>query len=294
MRSMSEREFGKLHGWEKFFYNVYMILTFPVRKWWIILGVLATVLLVLIIIPTIEGVKKEDIVDWYKAKLTHSDVNKAKNKTLAVLGKKIDNLKDNVKQILPDNEKADAQDGKKESKFVAWNVAEFKKAKYVPNTSSKAKSTQKVYDGNTYSLIKAQMKKSKPEDKADKLIISTEPPTYRDVTPYYEVRTDLNLEYLSEPEIISGTATVAGANELYIGETFVYLYGIYTSPRKYDINEARAFLENVTENQEIECDIIAYSTQNYAKTALCFVNGVLINKEMVIENLADNVALKTE
>ena len=46
---MGEYERQRLHGWEKFIYNMYMILTFPVRKWWVILSVLATVLLVLII-----------------------------------------------------------------------------------------------------------------------------------------------------------------------------------------------------------------------------------------------------
>ena len=65
---MIEHENRNLHGWDKFLYNLYMILTFPVRRWLIILIVFVTILFVLIIMSTLEGVKKEDIVEWYKAK----------------------------------------------------------------------------------------------------------------------------------------------------------------------------------------------------------------------------------
>lgn len=298
---MSIRDERQLHGWDKFIYNAYMILTFPVRKWWIILSVLATILLVLIIIPTMDGVKKENIIDWYKAKWAHSDVNRAKNETIAKISKKMNNLKDGAKNMLSaSSQESAAEENKKESDLVSWNVAEFKKAKYVPQENSIIHSSQKVQDKNTFALIKEQMKRNtianaKTENKKNNTsAISNAPLEEKNDAVYYEVRTDLNLAYLDEPETISGEATIAGANELYVGEDFVYLYGIYTSPRKYDINEAKAFLQNMTQNQEIECEVVAYSTQNYAKTALCFVNGVLINKQMVIEGLADNIALKTE
>lgn len=301
---MSIREEKQLRGWDKFIYNLYMILTFPVRRWWVILSVLATILLVLIIIPTMEGIKKEDIVDWYRAKWTHSEVNKSKNKTIAKISKKVENIKENTKEILTNSAKDTTQmPKKKESDLVAWHVAEFKKAKYIPNKKSIVSSATKVHDKNTFALIKEQLKKaatkpvkSKPvaKDSAEKLPISKTAPIVESGPVYYEVRTDLNLEYLDEPETIFGTATVAGANELYVGEDFIYLYGIYTSPRKYNITEAKEFLQNMTLNQEVECDVVAYSTQTYAKTALCFVNGVLINKQMIAEGLADNIALKTE
>ena len=285
-------------GWEKFLYRVYMILTFPVRRWWIILSVLATVLLVLIIIPTLDGVKKEDIVDWYKAKLVHSDLNKAKNKTIAMISKKVDNLTDNVKQILPNSaeeEKEQAKPSKKESHLVSWNVAEFKKAKYVPNTDQKATTDKKENTTSVFAKMKNIAAKStaKPIKPITTAKIKTENPL-KNITSYYNVRTDLNLEYLEKPEIISGSATISGANELYIEETFVYLYGIYTNPRKYSLSQAKEFLENITENQTVTCSIVAYSTQTQAKTALCFVDGGLINKQMVLEKMADNVALKME
>ena len=288
--------------WDKFCYNAYMILTFPVRKWWIILSVLATVLMVLIIIPTIEGIKKEDIVDWYKAKWTYSDVNKAKNKTIAMMSRKLKSLKKNVEEIMPDGEqKKSAAENQKKSEFVAWNVAEFRKVKYVPKGQN---AKEKVYDGNTFALIKEhikkkQKKKIKPVE-ADVIkpaaldVAKSEIVDEENLSDYYEIRTDLDLEYLNEPEEIVGTATISGANDLYIEDTFVYLYGIYSNPRTYNINEARDFLEAVTNQQQVECDVVAYSTQTHAKTALCFVNGVLINKQMVIENLAENVALKMD
>lgn len=294
---MREYESRNLHGWDKFLYNLYMILTFPVRRWWIILSVLATILLVLIIIPTLEGVKKEDIVDWYKAKWVYSDVNKAKNKTIAKISRKIKNLKDNVKEILPDNasdaeSSADNQNGKKPNK---WNVIEIRKAKYIPSEKTAVKSDAKVQDSNTFALIKEQMKENKEkEPENNPVVVTYNNVATDDFSSYYEVRSDLDLEYLDEPEIIVGTATVSGANDLYIEDTFVYLYGIYTNPRLYDINEAKEFLNDVTYGQKVECAVVAYSSQTHAKTALCFVNGVMINRQMVVEGLADNVALKME
>ena len=290
---MMEYEKQRLHGWEKFIYNMYMILTFPVRKWWVILSVLATVLLVLIIIPTLEGVQKEDIWDWYKAKWTHSDVYKAKNKTIEKISRKAGEIKNGVKGVLPASEKSQAKE-KKESNLVSWNVAEFKKAKFVPQAETKQTSNKKVHDSNTYALIKAEMKKKNKQSthKVEEPKVEEEQQENEQV--YYEIRTDLNLEYLDEPETIVGTATVTGANELYVEDTFVYLYGIYTSPRKYDLAEVKKFLENFIKDQDVECDIVAYSTQTQAKTALCFVNGVLLNKQMVLENMADNVALRMD
>ena len=245
---MGEYEKQRLHGWEKFIYNMYMILTFPVRKWWVILSILATVLLVLIIIPTLEGVQKEDIWDWYKAKWTHSDVYKTKNKTIEKLSRKAEEIKNGVKGVLPASEQPQAKE-KKESNLVSWNVAEFKKAKFVPQAETKQTSNKKVQDSNTYALIKAEMKK-KNENKNKQTSPKVEVPEVADEQQeneqvYYEVRTDLNLEYLDEPETIVSTATVTGANELYIDDTFVYLYGIYTSPRKYDLAEVKKFLEAI-------------------------------------------------
>ena len=288
---MRKYENKNLRGWDRFIYNLYMILTFPVRKWWVILSILATVLLILIIIPTLEGIKKEDIIDWYKAKWTHSEVNRTKNETIAKISKKMKNLKDDAKSALSSSSSTSKKDNKKESELVSWNVAEFKKAKYIPNASNKVSASKKVHDSNTYALIKEHVKQSS-DLKGAKQHENSGSDEKEDV--YYEVRTDLNLEYLDKPETISGVATISGANELYIDDTFVYLYGIYTSPRKYNISEVKNFLESITQDQIVECDVVAYSTQTSAKTALCFVNGVLLNKQMVSENLADNIALKME
>lgn len=303
---MMEHEKQKPHGWDRFLYNMYMLLTFPVRRWWVILGVIATVLLVLIIIPTLDGVKKENIIDWYKTKFEHSEVNKAKNKTIALIGNKIKKFKNNVKEILPGSsytQKDEAETEENKPQLVSWNVAAFRKAKYVSKNKEKEENKENKEEDseikNTINMIKEHLtNKSKETEKNVYNKTEKTPEVYSEevseegISRYYIVRTDLNLEYLDEPETISGAATVSGPNELYVGDNFVYLYGIYTSPRKYNVNEVKNFLENAVYNQTVECDVVAYSTQTHAKTALCFVNGVLINKQMVIEDLADNVALK--
>jgi endonuclease YncB( thermonuclease family) len=79
---------------------------------------------------------------------------------------------------------------------------------------------------------------------------------------------------------------------LYIDGTYVYLYGIYTNPDIYDAAEAQLYLEQLVEGKEVYCDVVAYTTQTQMATALCFVDGVFINGDMVQNSLALDVALK--
>ena len=52
------------------------------------------------------------------------------------------------------------------------------------------------------------------------------------------------------------------------------------------------FLEKRFGDKPAHCDIVAYTSQTQMATALCFVDGELINKALVEAGLAENVALK--
>ena len=71
----------------------------------------------------------------------------------------------------------------------------------------------------------------------------------------------------------------------------MFLYGIYTDPDIYDAAEAQDYLEKITEGRKVHCEIVA-ETYSHTATALCFVQGVFINKALVDRKLARNVALR--
>ena len=101
-----------------------------------------------------------------------------------------------------------------------------------------------------------------------------------------------NLEYLSEPETLNGKMTIVTPNDVYIQDTFVYLYGIYCDPNTYDTELAKNFLQTLVENEDVRCEVIAYTTQTKVATALCFIGNTLINKSLVENDMANNIALK--
>ena len=113
--------------------------------------------------------------------------------------------------------------------------------------------------------------------------VSTFPSLYRKVE-------GLGLTYLSAPVFLKGEAIVYGANELYIDGKYIYLYGIYTDPMKYDEQKVTAYLHDLVTNGEIQCLVIAYTADGVG-TALCFSADSNINQMLVDQNMADNIAL---
>ena len=63
-----------------------------------------------------------------------------------------------------------------------------------------------------------------------------------------------------------------------------------SNEEKYNPDEAAEYLKELAEQKHIECDIVAYTYQNYA-TALCYIDGKSINQNLVDAGFADNIAL---
>lgn len=362
-KEKSEYMAMRVSGFLSWVHRMVMLITFPIRKFWLILAVLLVVLAVLIAIPLCYGIRFHDIWDWYMVKMPNHEFVEAKDKTLFGANEQIDKLRRTFNEIIPNKKTAAGNDGKgykKSSKnqLVSWHVAEFRKAKYKPKTQKPSPIAEKIEaikeviidtppaedtsvvedvktvaeygpEENTAPIVEnvtveqeyVENSDTQPVAESEYIITSDTPslaepeqsseqdnvfvadtkdnspqyyiPAYAGkIEDYYTKIRSADLAYLDTPEIFEGNVKVIGPNSLYVDGKFVFLYGIYSHPRRHDIQAATGYLQNITQGRSAYCVAVAYSRKTSSPTALCFVNGVLINKSLTEHNLAKNVALK--
>lgn len=296
MKEWIEMRVSGFLGW---IHKLVMLITWPFRHWKSMLLVLALLVIATIVVPLIYGVKFTDMPNWYKAKMTHplmtvirNNVQNLKQATEQKLSQSVDTVKDQMQKIAPEimTSTSAQPENKEKIRFTAWNVAKF-------NTAKPQQPKQKVtLKAPTF----AELKEATPQRKQNNSITAennsqptiSEPYYEGKLDDYYTVRRDLDLIYLTESEKLYGHVDVVGPNSLYLENTYVYLYGIYTNPEIYNEQSAQLYLEKLIDNQPVHCDVIAYSVQSQTPTALCFLNGRLINQELVDAEYAANIALK--
>ena len=290
----------RISGLLKWVHRLVMLITFPFRKFWQIVFVLLIILAILIATPMCYGVKFRDVWDWYKIKFPTHEFVEVRDQAKARVTEKIKSVRRKVNNIIPTTIGKQDKEEKTEDKvrFVAWNVAEFNKAKYKPSSSNVkivAENNEKTYaelkkDAQKENDIKVfEVKKQVASTQENETNFMT---GKKDLSSYYVKLENSNLEYLAEPEILDGTMTIVTPNDVYIQDTFVYLYGVYSDPNIYDTELAKNFLQTLVADESVHCEVIAYTTQTKVATALCFVNDTLINKALVDNDMANNVALK--
>ncbi|MBQ9034741.1 MAG: hypothetical protein IJ099_02115 [Alphaproteobacteria bacterium] len=293
----------RVSGFLGFIHKLVMFITWPLRHWKFLLISLLIVAAIVIAVPLISGTKFVEIPSWYKAKMTHPFLTVLKNNVTNItqsteqkINESVNSVKDKVEQIAPEIIKTEAEEENKKEKirFTAWNVAKFNKTKYQQPKSKKQKITLK---SPTFAELKEetaskQEKMAEPIINEDEQEAPTKPYYDGNLADYYTVRRDLDLIYLTESEKLYGQVDVVGANSLYINNTYIYLYGIYTNPNIYNEQAARLYLEKLIDNKAVHCDVVAYSVQSQTPTALCFIDGKLINQELVDAQYAANIALK--
>lgn len=161
----------------------------------------------------------------------------------------------------------------------------------------------KVKDENYTEENKNNISEIKPTENIKKVkkidTISKEEPvkTYLsqyvgNIEDYYIKLDNPGLSYLNIPEIFEGKVKVVGPNSIYVNNKFIFLYGIYSNPKYHNIKEAIKYLQDLTRNRKACCFVVAYSQKTKYATGLCFVNGVLLNKSLVLYGVANNIALK--
>lgn len=283
----SEWDGMKTKGWAKFLRYAYMLVTFPLRR-----PMIAGILVVCAV--TIGYFKKQIDSVWQRYEDTKpvKEVVEAKDSLLDFFKNKVPS---SVQSFLPEKivENVQSEDKKDTVRFVSWSVAKFNRSKYQKKGNGLKIGVPSV---GTFSDEKRKAReKRKLQIADDEKELEQQ---YRDVyyegdlSDYYIENPSLKLEYLTTVEKLYGEVAVVGPNSLIIDGKFAYLYGIYSDSAVYNVAQARQYLEEVTQNRKIHCDVVAYTYAAQAATALCFVNGVLINRVMVDKNLARNVALR--
>ena len=298
----AEMRISGLLGWV---HRFVMLITFPFRKFWQILFVTLVLLVIAIAVPLCNGVKIHEVWDWYQKKLPINQIAEIKEDATNTVGSKIASVKEKIQGIIPGEATAPAakQEENEEGRFVSWNVAQFKKAQYKPKKKIKVEQPVAIENSKTFSELKNEAQELKNDNIAEvstDTAISTDTeisasdamPEVGDLSAYYRRLKNRDLAYVTKPEVLYDVVDVVGANNIYINDTYIYLYGIYTDPGVYDEEKAKAYLETLTEGRKVRCDIVAYTVQTQSATALCFVGNIFINKAMVEQKHAGNVALK--
>lgn len=295
-------------GWV---HKLVMLITFPFRRFLLIVMSFFIALVVLTIIPVSKGIPLRDVYDWYKIKLPAHEFIAAKDKTIFSATNGLNKIKRSIRAIAPkvdqDEGMTETEDNVEEVRFVSWNVAEFRKAKYEPTgikafvETNQPVEYSKVNDTNLSDNKVEVVKRSvdSPVKKEYDIQENTEADVTEDkvdhvenIDGYYTKLSRRDLVYLEVPEIINGRARVSDANGIYVADQFIYLYGIYSNPQRYDVAAAKAYLADVLRDRNVHCEVVSLVEKVNLPAALCFVEGKLINKLMVENNFAQNVALK--
>ena len=303
---MADKEYSEmqLSGLLAWVHRIVMFITLPFRKFWITLIVVLSVLAVLVTIPLCYGVHFQDIWSWYKDKLPFHQIISLKDKA-------VDKISDKVQKVgQAVGIKSDKSSQNKDKKYAVWNIKEFNQGKTKSEGKIPPQAGQLVVvkdhgasdNKNTVTSSEtATQKKIVPEyhpyvkkakDKQKDVAEDAAKPATRDLSSYYEVVKNQQLEYLRRPKVYQGSATVVGSNSLYVDDMFVYLYGVYSDPKIHDLVQAQDYLVALTEQKNVECHVVAYTVQTQTATALCFVDDVFLNGALVDKYLAGNVALK--
>ena len=292
-----------LEGFAKWVHRFVMFVTYPFRHFYAFLMLFLIIAAICVAVPLINGVSIGEIPTWYAQKLKiEQPLKNIKIKTISekIKAKK---FKKEVKLKRADYESKKAPDEKdvqvkeeKPEKYKAWNIknkvvsqkGEIKAAEAIQKDETPAVEELPVKEQQaaTVEVQKPDLPQPAPAPEAKEEPIKQEPaPELK-----YEKRTDLDLTYYQTPKRVAGEAIIYGANELYVDDVYLYLYGIYTNPNIHNEALARRYLRELIAGRTVECYIVA-ETQDGIGTAFCFADGKNINQSMVDAYMADNVAL---
>lgn len=292
-----------LEGFAKWIHRFVMFVTYPFRHFYVFLILVLVIISICVAVPLLNGVSVREIPTWYAQKLKIEQPLKIINikaiseKVKAKKFKKEVKLKraDYEPKAAPAEKEVQVKEEKPE-KYKVWNIK---------NKDISQKGEIKVAE-STVKDLPAEVEEFPVEIQEETVVEIKEPdlpqpePTpvveeelvVQEVIPElkYEKREDLDLTYYQTPKHVAGEAIIYGANELYVDDIYLYLYGIYTNPNIHDEALARKYLRELVSGKTVECYIVA-ETQDGIGTALCFADGKNINQSMIDAYMADNVAL---
>ncbi len=280
-----EEDIKQISGATGVFHKIVMFITYPFRKPLRCLFFLAALGAIVYFIPVMYGVKPEKVYDWY-VKLVH-DVNE--------------------QIIVPHTQKEKGTDTLVESNY-ATGQREIRRQMFV---KASGRAPQKVdvlaeeasevvnigdirrAEDNAENYDEQPITPEKTTDEEQSNVVAVQHPV---VTEDFDYRRHYgefdSLNYLNEPVEVRGTAKIHNANELTVNDTYIFLYGIYSNPLNGRGVKAGVFLKNLVKDEEVLCQILAYTKEGQVATAECYVGETDINNLMVKNGFSDKVTAR--
>lgn len=280
-----EEDIKQISGATGVFHKIVMFITYPFRKPLRCLFFLAALGAIVYFIPVMYGVKPEKVYDWY-VKLVH-DVNK--------------------QIIIPHTQKEKGTDTLVESNY-ATGQREIRRQMFVKASGRAPQKVDVLAEEASEVVNIGDIRRA--EDNAenyDEQPITPEKTTVEEqsnvvavqhpvVTEDFDYRRHYgefdSLNYLNEPVEVRGTAKIHNANELTVNDTYIFLYGIYSNPLNGRGVKAGVFLKNLVKDEEVLCQILAYTKEGQVATAECYVGETDINNLMVKNGFSDKVTAR--
>ena len=280
-----EEDIKQISGATGVFHKIVMFITYPFRKPLRCLFFLAALGAIVYFIPVMYGVKPEKVYDWY-VKLVH-DVNE--------------------QIIIPHTQKEKGTDTLVESNY-ATGQREIRRQMFV---KASGRAPQKVdvlaeeasevvnigdirrAEDNDENYAEQPITPEKTTVEEQSNVVAVQHPV---VTEDFDYRRHYgefdSLNYLNEPVEVRGTAKIHNANELTVNDTYIFLYGIYSNPLNGRGVKAGVFLKNLVKDEEVLCQILAYTKEGQVATAECYVGETDINNLMVKNGFSDKVTAR--
>ncbi len=292
MARKDEWDSVKLNKFGRVFYGLYLGITYPLRHPFVTIVVLLAFF-------------RHELVDLcadYRNKLPEpvQQIAKIKDQTSEKFEAKLDEMKDSlsgiVSSVAPKKEVSKKTEEKKD-RFVSWNVGKFNRAKVETKKanieSAFIKAQANVPDVINIDNVDSSKKIWNIENKKNVTQKNLQKSFDDEILALKYRKVDaLGLFYLNSAENLYGKVHVVDAISLYIADRFVYLYGIDVTSEEYDEEKARETLSELMEGKEAHCAVVAKSDRDGSEKVLCFVGDLFINKELVKQNLVENVALR--
>lgn len=280
-----------------FLFKVLMFIGYPLRHPIIFVGVL----IVLYLAPTFNGVKPTEVNSWYWQKITAAVAYVSDG-----IGEKAKGIMSKTDNIIIESPFAAKGTDKlvKTSDMRAKNVRRqiFEKSKSTPQAVdilqqkdyiSEAAPVIVPNEGEEVAKARLQMNDEQMLEDEKSIMegyVRAERHALED-KPDDDYRRDIiSLNYLDNPKIVNGLAVAYDANTIAVEGNYLILFGIYANSVSDEGRRAKQFMNQIIGGQPVICKVVAY-TYDKMPTAICYVNEVNINKQMVIKGYSKNMAL---
>ena len=285
MRKNKDEDISRISGLPGLIHKIVMFFIYPFRRPLRFLLFVLALCVIAYIIPILYGVAPKDVCSWYL------DLIKNVRQQVTVVHEKrgTDKLVDNDYQPTPREvrrrmfEAASGQDPQRVDvlRESAADVVDIKDVQ---------RDVMVEMPEETVAEHKPELIKVYDEPAVVQEAEKSEKPREFDYTKHYGEYS--NLDYVATPLEISGEAKVYDVNDMSIGDTYVFLYGIYSNPRTEKGVKGKVFLKNFVQDENVICKIVAYTKTDKTATAVCYVGEVEINSLLVERGFSDWVAAR--